>query len=143
MCDFTVTFLFQIAVFVVFTSGSPILAFSGYFLQLKAMNTFERMVSNLSYFRFMYHGSMMALFGNNRDTLNCYTDYCHFKYPVKILEELAIEGTYWENFLGLILYDIFIRFLVLFTFWLKARRLLRSNKSSISFWSLNCLKKCK
>ena len=43
----------------------------------------------VAYVRYGFEGAVLAIYGFDRETLHCSLAYCHFKYPVKWLEEMV------------------------------------------------------
>jgi len=57
-------------------------------------------------------GTILAIYGSGREPLHCSEAYCHFKYPVKFLEELAMEGSvFWVDVLALVTMFVTLRIL--------------------------------
>jgi len=89
----------------------PILLFSGFFVSLKNIPVYMQWLSYVAYVRYGFEGTMQAIYGFEREKLTCGQAYCHFKYPIKFLEELALENaTYWVDIVVLFGFFILLRF---------------------------------
>jgi hypothetical protein len=105
----------------------PILLFSGFFLSLNNIPVYMQWLSYVAYVRYGFEGTMMvavapfslfllhlcrhlllllllllplflqAIYGFDRPKLVCSQAYCHFKYPHKFLEELALQDAVRSN----------------------------------------------
>jgi len=78
----------QSAVFIGPVSTIPIFLFSGFFVTLNAVPAYLRWVSWVSYARYAFQSTLTAVYGYDRANLRCSEAYCHFKNPVKFLEQL-------------------------------------------------------
>ncbi|XP_071440471.1 ATP-binding cassette sub-family G member 4-like [Hetaerina americana] len=88
----------------------PILLFSGYFVNFNTIPTYLQWLSYLSYIRYGFEGSMLAIYGYNRAKLKCSEAYCHYKSPTKFLEELDMaNGEYWIDVVALGAFFILLR----------------------------------
>merc|ERR1719468_1476857 len=88
----------------------PILLFSGFFVSLNNIPVYMQWLSYVSYVRYSFEGTMQAIYGYDRPKMDCSQPYCHFKYPTKFLEELALQdAVYWIDILVLIVFFIILR----------------------------------
>ncbi|XP_049789006.1 ATP-binding cassette sub-family G member 4-like isoform X1 [Schistocerca nitens] len=96
-------------------SSVPIILFSGFFVTFSALPKYLQWVPYISYVRYGFEGTMVALYGHGRPKLKCSEMYCHFKNPKKYLEELDMgEAVYWIDAVALVGFFILIRFV---TYW--------------------------
>ncbi|KAB7499273.1 ATP-binding cassette sub-family G member 1, partial [Armadillidium nasatum] len=103
----------------------PILLFSGFFVTFSTIPIYLRWITYISYVRYSFEGSLLAIYGYDRSNLHCSEAYCHFKSPRKFLEEMDIgQMTYWMDFLALFVFFILLRLIGYFVLrWkLKAER---------------------
>ncbi|CAG0901335.1 unnamed protein product, partial [Darwinula stevensoni] len=108
-------FIWQAAVFVGPAFIAPFLLFSGFFLSVKAIPKYMRWVSNLSFLKYYFEGTMVCIYGYNRSDLVCNQPFCQFKDPDKFLKELDLEeNVYWIDFWVLVLYNVVLRFVSYF-----------------------------
>ncbi|CAG0897822.1 unnamed protein product [Darwinula stevensoni] len=128
-------FPIQAAVFVGPAFIAPFLLFSGFFLSVKAIPKYMRWVSNLSFLKYYFEGTMVCIYGYNRSDLLCNQPFwtmvciygynrsdllcnqpfCQFKDPDKFLRELDLEeNVYWIDFWVLVLYNVVLRFVSYF-----------------------------
>ena len=87
--------------------------FVGYFLSPSNFPPWLMWVSGASYTRYVFAGSMQAIYGFNRDKMvvvtlwlklsflywyfqPCQQKYCHYKYPVKFLQEFSLDEEVWK-----------------------------------------------
>ncbi|XP_046387471.1 ATP-binding cassette sub-family G member 4-like [Ischnura elegans] len=88
----------------------PILLFSGYFVNFNTIPSYLQWLSYLSYIRYGFEGSMLAIYGYNRAKLKCSEAYCHYKSPTKFLEELDMaNGEYWIDVVALGAFFLLLR----------------------------------
>ena len=81
-----------------------------------------RWVSNLSFLKYYFEGTMVSIYGYNRSVLLCNQAYCQFKDPDKFLKELDLDdNVYWMDFWILILYNIVLRLVSYFVLRWKLR----------------------
>lgn len=70
------------------------------------------------YLWYTFKSSVMAIYGNDREKLDCSMPYCILKEPESILEQLEVEDTViWIDFLVLIVYFLVMRALTYFLLW--------------------------
>lgn len=102
----------------------PLVLFSGFFIKFTAMPNCLRWLSYVSYVRYGFEGAMISIFGYKRPRLACNADYCHFRTPMRFLEEMAMENAvYWKDALALVAFLIVLRISTYFVLRLKLRSL--------------------
>ncbi|XP_065563370.1 ATP-binding cassette subfamily G member 4-like isoform X1 [Artemia franciscana] len=74
----------------------PLLLFSGFFVTLEDIPYYLQWVSYITYVRYGFEGSLLAIYGNDRPMLNCNESYCHYRAPVKILDQLGVKHGIWS-----------------------------------------------
>lgn len=90
----------------------PILLFSGYLVNLSSIPRYLQWLCDVSYIRYGFEGSMTAVYGFNRTSLNCSQAFCHFKTPSNFLEEMDMdEVNVWFDLIVLVVYLIVLRLL--------------------------------
>lgn len=70
----------------------PMVLFSGFFAKLDDIPPYLSWLSYVTYVRYSFEGTMIAIYGLNRGKLTCNADYCHFKHPTTFLEEMSMKG---------------------------------------------------
>ncbi|XP_068085226.1 ATP-binding cassette sub-family G member 4 [Anabrus simplex] len=102
-------------------SSVPIILFSGFFVNFNALPTYMQWLPYISYVRYGFEGTMVAIYGHGREKLKCSEAYCHFKNPKKFLEEMDMgKAEYWIDAVALVGFFVGIRFI---TYWVFRMRL--------------------
>lgn len=90
--------LLQLAIFLVSSCTMPMFLISGFFIHLNDLSPYMKWMSYFSIFRYSLEAATLTVFGYDRPPLKCSEAYCHFRRPVKFLEEMGLEnGNYWGN----------------------------------------------
>lgn len=111
-------------VFIGPVTSVPIVLFSGFFVNFKAIPSYLKFLSYVSYIRYGFEGAMISVYGNNRTKLKCSEEYCHFRSPTKFLEEMSMQNAvYWVDAVALIGFLIGLRIVAYFVLRLKLRSL--------------------
>ncbi|KAH8318978.1 hypothetical protein KR067_001255 [Drosophila pandora] len=93
----------------------PFLQFSGFFLMEKDAPVYMRWMFDISFLKYSLEGSMMAIFGYDRERLDCNDMYCHLTRPTFILKYLDMErGSYIKAFVFLFCIFIMLRILAFY-----------------------------
>ncbi|XP_073989555.1 ATP-binding cassette sub-family G member 1-like [Rhodnius prolixus] len=78
---------------------------------------------NASYFRAAFQGSFLSLYGNNRKELPCHDLYCHYKQPVKFLNEMGfMDFRPVPEFCYIVAIGLLAYALTAFSVWYKLNR---------------------
>lgn len=100
--------------------------FAGFGVALKDLPSYLFWGSYISYLRYGLEGFVGAIYGLNRNTLECPEDkYCHYKYPTKFLEDIDMKGDqFWNDIICLAIILFFLRIMafVLLRWKLTAQR---------------------
>uniref|UniRef100_A0A182MVP0 ABC transporter domain-containing protein n=1 Tax=Anopheles culicifacies TaxID=139723 RepID=A0A182MVP0_9DIPT len=77
----------------------PMMMFAGFGVTLRDLPSYLKWGSHISYLRYGLEGYVNAIYGENRETLDCeLKPYCHYRYPAKFLSEIAMEGDqFWKD----------------------------------------------
>ncbi|XP_057375091.1 ATP-binding cassette sub-family G member 1-like [Daphnia carinata] len=103
-------FSIQVAVFVAPACTIPFLLFSGFFVNLNSIPVYMSWIADVSFFRYAFAGSMLAIYGDERAPLTCSQPYCHFRYAEKFLEQFDLDqSSYRLSIVGLLIFFIVIR----------------------------------
>ncbi|XP_014665205.1 PREDICTED: ATP-binding cassette sub-family G member 4-like [Priapulus caudatus] len=122
----------QVAVFLGPITAIPILLFSGFFVSFKTIPKYLQWLSYMSYVRYSFEGTLLALYGNGRELLDCdeteetkRIQCMHYRDPKNILEDMDVDGG-----------DIYVDFLVLLLIF----ALLRLGAYIVLRWKLRMTK---
>ena len=99
--------------------------FAGFFVSLENIPLPMQWLSYVAYVRYGFEGSMLAIYGFEREPLPCSIPYCHFKYPRKFLEVMAMDGgEFWVDVVSLLAFFVVLRVVGYFVlrFKLKSER---------------------
>lgn len=76
----------------------PMMMFAGFGVSLKDLPSYLYWGSFISYLRFGLEGVVGAIYGLDRPTIDCPDDqYCHYRYPKKFLEDVAVKADQFGN----------------------------------------------
>ncbi|XP_058815966.1 ATP-binding cassette sub-family G member 4-like [Topomyia yanbarensis] len=101
----------------------PIL-FSGFLVNAKDLVPYLKPFSDVSFFRYQFHGVLQALYGFGRDNLDCSQIYCYFKKPASILEQFDVEPDgYGRNLVVLGVMVVIFQFFIYCAFVVRLRRI--------------------
>lgn len=93
-------------------------------MNFKAMPSYLKFLSYVSYIRYGFEGAMISVYGNNRTKLACSEAYCHFRYPSQFLKEMSMQdAVFWVDAVALIGFFIGLRIVAYFVLRLKLRSL--------------------
>ncbi|EDW25468.1 GL26409 [Drosophila persimilis] len=99
----------------------PFLQFSGFFLMEKDAPVYMRWMFDISFLKYSLDGAMMAIFGYDRERLDCQEIYCHMTRPKYILKNLDMADANYE-FAIIFLFCLFV-FLRIIAFYIMSFRL--------------------
>ncbi|EFA02729.1 Protein white-like Protein [Tribolium castaneum] len=93
------------------TLSVPMMMFAGFGVTLRDLPGYLYWGSYISYLRYGLEGIVGAIYGLERETIWCPDDaYCHYKYPKKLLEDIAMKGDQFGNdVIALVLILFFLR----------------------------------
>lgn len=70
-------------------------------------------LSYMNYFRFAVDGLVQAIYGFQRETLHCPIEYCHYRAPSTLLEELRMsKSIFWVDVVVVLIWSLIIRIIV-------------------------------
>uniref|UniRef100_A0AAG5D8G3 ABC transporter domain-containing protein n=1 Tax=Anopheles atroparvus TaxID=41427 RepID=A0AAG5D8G3_ANOAO len=94
----------------------PMMMFAGFGVTLRDLPSYLKWGSHISYLRYGLEGYVNAIYGENRETLDCeLKPYCHYRYPAKFLSEISMEGNqFWNDVYALCGMLVFVRVLCYF-----------------------------
>ena len=100
----------------------PILLFSGFFVTFDTIPPYLRWLSYVAYVRYGFEGTLLAIYGFDRPNLHCSQAYCHYRSPVKFLEEFDVRhSVYWIDVVVLTGFVIVLRVIAFFVLKWKLR----------------------
>nr|AIN44118.1 ATP-binding cassette sub-family G member 1-like protein [Laodelphax striatellus] len=87
------------------------LLFGGFLALYKHMTLPLYLISFLSYMRYTMEGMVLSTYGFQRPPLDCPKNYCHYRIPSVVLEEVDMkEDHYWIDVFVLISMSVFFSF---------------------------------
>ncbi|KAF4518788.1 hypothetical protein B566_EDAN005409 [Ephemera danica] len=94
----------------------PMMMFAGFGVTLRDIPTYMIPGTYISYLRFGLEGLVLTIYGYNRERLECDNElYCHYRYPEKLLYEVAMEkSVMYVDVLGLVIILVLLRFVAFF-----------------------------
>ena len=84
-------FSLQTAVFVAPVTGIPVLLFSGFFVNFDTIPKYMQWLTYVSFARYSWEGTLVAIYGNNRGSLSCDKPICRFKDSEEVLKSMDVE----------------------------------------------------
>lgn len=100
----------QSAAFMGPTFAIPFLLFAGFFISFNSIPSYMKWMSYVSFFRYGFEGSMLAIYDYNRAPLDCFESYCHFRFPQKFLEKFDMaHSSYFLCVIGMLVYFVVMR----------------------------------
>lgn len=113
------------AVYVAPVTGIPVLLFSGFFVNFDTIPKYMQWLTYVSYARYSWEGTVVAIYGNKRGPLECKDKRCIFQNSKDVLDAMDVE----ENALYLegakIYFDCFVLVLFFITLRLASYLVLR------------------
>lgn len=100
----------------------PFVLFSNFFIQMKDSEKIFHVLFNLSFIKHAFDGSMISIFGFNREKMNCDADYCHFRQPNKFLEFLEIDESFLSIMLKLLGFTVVFRVIAFLVMYVRLKR---------------------
>ncbi len=87
------------------TFAIPFLRFAGFFINLNSIPSYMTWMTYVSFFRYGFEGSMIAIYDYDRPPLDCSEPYCHFRFPQKFLEKFDMaHSSYLLCVIGMLVY---------------------------------------
>jgi hypothetical protein len=99
---FGATFDIPVASYFAPISCIPFLLVSGFMLKFNAIPSYLSWITYLSFLHYGFEGSMLTIYDRERPPLSCSQSYCHFRYPVKFLEQFDLtQSSYFLAIVGM------------------------------------------
>lgn len=86
----------------------PMMMFSGFGVNLRDIPRYLVWGTHVSFFRYALEGFVEAIYGFNRRVFSCYEIYCHYRYPNKFLEEVAMTNINVPFAMGMLILTTFL-----------------------------------
>lgn len=115
----------QTAVYVAPVTGIPVLLFSGFFVNFDTIPKYMQWLTYVSYARYSWEGTVVAIYGNKRGPLECKDKRCIFTNSEDVLASMDVEESALFLEGAKIYFDGFILFLFFIILRLAAYLVLR------------------
>lgn len=69
----------------------PFVVFSGFFVHMNDAHPYMRWIFHTSFLKYGLEGVVHAIFGYDRTKMSCSSDYCHFVYPQRFLDQVGMD----------------------------------------------------
>lgn len=101
----------------------PFYVFSGFLALERDVQPWIQWLFKTSFLKYSIEGSLLAIFGYDRNKLECNEIYCHYTRPKTILQELDVgsNASYSRSLIALILMLIGLRLLAYFIMSMRLR----------------------
>jgi hypothetical protein len=100
----------------------PFVLFSNFFIHMKDADEIFHILFNLSYIKYAFDGSMLAIFGFDREKMSCDDDYCHFQHPQKFLEFLDVSEDFYAILVKLFVFTLTFRLIAFSIMYARLKR---------------------
>lgn len=92
----------------------PFVLFSNFSIHMKDTEEIFHIFFELSFIKISFDGSMISIFGFQRQRMYCDKEYCHFQWPHKFLKFLQVNEDFNVVIVKLLIFTLVFR-LVAFT----------------------------
>lgn len=100
----------------------PFVLFSNFFVHMKDCQKKFHILFNLSFIKYAFDGSMLSIFGFNREKMLCDAPYCHFRWPQKFLNFLQIDDNYYLILVKLSVFVVVFRLIAFIVMYMRLKR---------------------
>lgn len=95
---------------------------SGFYVSFKVTSIFAPLISFLTFGRYGFDATVLAIYSFGRGKLPCFAEYCQFRMPEILLEELGIIGGNIKFYIiGLVIILLVLRILAYISLAIKLR----------------------
>lgn len=99
----------------------PFVLFSNFFIHMKDTDPLWHSLFEISFIKHALEGSMLAIFGFNRDKMSCGVAYCHYRWPYRFMEAVGITDSYSNVILKLVAFAFIFRIIAFIIMWYRLR----------------------
>lgn len=100
----------------------PFVLFSNFFINIKDAHSIFHILFNLSFIKYAFDGTMLSIFGFDREKMNCDAVYCQWRWPQKFLDFLHIHDDFYSIIIKLILFILVFRAIAFTIMYMRLKR---------------------
>lgn len=105
----------QLGTFLIPALSIPMFLFAGFFLKLQEISAYYQPFCVISFFRYAFEGILQAIYGSNREPLDCWEIYCHWRSPKRILSMMDMPSVRFEYIVAILISWIFCLHIIIYT----------------------------
>lgn len=99
----------------------PFVLFSNFFVQVKDVDPIWNWCFQGSFIKHAFEGSMLSIFGFDREKMSCDADYCMYRWPQKFLDSVGITDSFPNVTIKLIAFVFVFRVVAFIIMWCRLR----------------------
>lgn len=100
----------------------PFVLFSNFLVLMKDVKNIFHAFFNLSFIKYAYDGSLLAIFGFEREKLKCNEFFCRYQRPQKFLEIFDVTENFYAILFKLFIFTLTFRLIAFSIMYLRLKR---------------------